>query len=463
MRFTQLLKILRAHFGLILLTLMGAWLAGGLITALMPSKYVATSSVLINYADSAANANAAPPAQLYSTYLATQIDLIASQNVAMKVVDRLHLSTDAKARARFLGEDLLLQDTLNRFKARALSALGRPDDTTEPGSSELDPDGERYRLADQVLRRSTIRPSTDSSVIQVSYAAGNAKAAAEAANAIVKAYIDTTLELNINPAKTASDWLDAQVNRLTGNLEQARAKLSDFQQRAGIVGVGDTDDVETGRLNDLNAQLIAAESQNHPAIQALKSDLLRAQAKMNELPAQLGANHPSYKKAAGEINALRANLTSESARLAEDLRREIAGQKGSMLQMRRKHAELAALKDAVDSAQRALDETTQKATQTRMASQATQTNISVVRVAVPPKAPMTPNSLFNFALATAIGMALGIGFALWREVVCRFVRGADDLRDLLGVQVLGALYGGARSSGRARLPRELPPLLPAHR
>jgi polysaccharide biosynthesis transport protein len=461
MRFTQLLRILRAHFGLILLTLTCAWLVGGIVTALMPPKYVATSSVLINYADSAANAGAAPPAQIYSTYLATQIDLIASQNVATKVVDRLNLAGNPAARKRYLGDGSSLRDALSNLKTRVLTALNKSgeDDATH---ATRDPEGERYWLADQVLRRSTIRPSTDSSVIQVSYAATTAKAAAEVANAFVKAYIDTTLELNVNPARASSEWLDSQVARLTTNLEQARAKLTDFQQRAGIVSVGDTDDVETGRLNDLNSQLIAAQSQNHPGIQALKSDLMRAQAKMNELPAQIGDNHPTYKQAQSEVAALRTNLANESSRLAEDLRKEISQQRGSMLQMRRKHAELAALKDAVDSAQRALDDTTQKATQTKMTSQATQTNISVVRVAVPPRAPTTPNALFNFALASVVGLALAVGFALWREVVCRFVRGADDIRDLLGVQVLGSLHGGPRiSSSRARLPREISPLLTA--
>jgi uncharacterized protein involved in exopolysaccharide biosynthesis len=452
------------------MTLAGAWLVGGAITAAMPPKYVATSSVLVSYADNAANAGTVPPAQLYATYLTTQIDLIASQSVALKVVDRLHLADDATARRRYLGVNSTFQDRYDRFKER-IAALterinaknGKPGDREDGDRGNNDALQTPYRLADQLLKRSQIRPSTDSSVIQVAYAAATPNAAAEAANAIVKAYIDTTLELNVDPARTSSEWLDKQVERLTANLEQARAKLTDFQQRAGIVGVGDADETETARLNDLNSQLVAAQSQNHPAIQALKSDLARAQAKMNELPPQLGANHPTYKKAQSEVSVLRAQLETESERIADNLRNEIAQQKGSMLQMRRKHGELAALKDAVDSAQRALDETTQKATQTQMSSQATQTNISVVRVAVPPRAPTTPNALFNFSLATVAGLALGIGFALWREVVCRFVRSGDDIRDFLGVPVLGALHGGRLASGRARLPRETQSLLAAHR
>jgi capsular polysaccharide biosynthesis protein len=135
-----------------------------------------------------------------------------------------------------------------------------------------------------------------------------------------------------------------------------------------------------------------------------------------------------------------------------------------MLHMKREHSKLAELKDRVDSAQRALDDVVQRATQARMNSQVTQTNISVVRVAVPPRQPIAPNPLFNFSLATLAGIALAIGLALWREVVCRFVRSADDLRDFLGLQVLGVLHAGPRSSsGRARLTSRQPALLAINR
>jgi uncharacterized protein involved in exopolysaccharide biosynthesis len=238
---------------------------------------------------------------------------------------------------------------------------------------------------------------------------------------------------------------------LAKDVQDARATLSAFQQRTGIIGDSGADD-ETTRLTDLNAQLVAAQAQNHPAIQALKGDLARAQAKLNDLPPQLGPNHPTYLRAQSEVATLRNHLADESEQLAQGLRREIAMQKDSMLRMKREHAELATLKDGVTNAQQALDDATQRANQAKMNSEVTQPNVSIVRVAVPPRHPTSPNALFNFSLATFFGVALGIGLALWREVACRFVRSTDDLRDFLGVQVLGVLHGGPRStSGRARL------------
>ena len=72
------------------------------------------------------------------------------------------------------------------------------------------------------------------------YSAPSPDAAAIAANTVVQAYIDTTLELNVTTARSSSEWLDEQTQRLTANMQAARAKLADFQQRTGIVGTRST-------------------------------------------------------------------------------------------------------------------------------------------------------------------------------------------------------------------------------
>lgn len=450
MKFMQLLRILRAHTGLIALTISLAWLLAAVITVITTPRYVATSSALIDSADPMANTSTPAPNLPHSSFVATQADLAASQTVALKVVDRLNLVADSKARDRYLGSESSVQETLSRGKAFVASLYQRlVGAKTEP---EIDPteSNERLRLADRLLSKASIRPSPDSNVLHVTFTASSAKAAADGANAIIKAYIDTTLELNVNPARATSVWLDSQVQRLAEVAKEARANYTNFQQRTGIVAEGGADD--SARLTDLTSQLVAAQAQNHPAIQALKSDLARAQAKLSDLPPQLGPNHPTYQRAKNEVTALQASLAQESAQLASGLRQAVGQQKASILQLQRQHGELAALKDAVDTAQKALDDATQRATQASMNSQVTQTNVSIVRTAVPPRQPTTPNPFFNFSLATVCGLILGIGLALWREVVCRFVRSADDLRDFLGVQVLGVLHGGPRSSsGRARL------------
>jgi uncharacterized protein involved in exopolysaccharide biosynthesis len=472
MKFIQLLKILRAHLGLILFSVSGACLLATFVTATTSPKYLATSSVLINVADTPVNSTIPAPSQPHSSYLATQIDLITSQSVALKVVDRLHLVDDEQASRRFLGTESFFQEQpfqeqLERIKTGWQSLVEKiapqPKDA-DPEQGAPDPNRDRFRLADRLLKRTSVRPSPESNVLQIGFVAPSARAAAEGAAAIVDGYIETALELNVNPARASSEWLDSQVQRLTADVEHARADLSKFQQRAGIVGVNGDDSDETARLNDLNSQLVAAESQNHPAILALKSDLARAQAKLNDLPPQLGPNHPTYQRVQNEAAVLRVHLEQESEQIAANLRREIAAQKESMLRMKQQHAQLAALKDTVDSAQRALDDATLKATQARMSSQVTQTNISVVRVAVPPRKPTAPNPVINLLVGGVVGIALGIGLALWREVVCRFVRNADDLRDFLGVQVLGVLHDGPRSlSGRARLSNNHAPLLSVNR
>src|SRR4249919_3311648 len=112
MKFMQLLRILRAHSGLIALTMSCAWLLAMVVTVTMTPRYISTSSILIDSADSRINSTPNAPTQPYSGFLATQIDLIVSQSVALKVIDNLNIANDARARSRFLGTESPVQAQL---------------------------------------------------------------------------------------------------------------------------------------------------------------------------------------------------------------------------------------------------------------------------------------------------------------------------------------------------------------
>lgn len=474
MKLTQLLRILRAHLLLLVLT-MGAVLSlAMLVTAMTPRRYMATSSILIDFKTTNPAAGSGLPAQLYAGYLTTQLDVLTSQTVALKVVDRLQLLDQENLQQRYLPSKLTPVERANNAISTVLRpVLSRlaPSDAMESADAEankasldktaLDPQQiTRYALADRLLKQVDVKPSPDSSVIQVSYTAADPRAAAIAANALVQAYIATSLELSVNPARQSSQWYEQQIKTLSANVDAARAQLIAYQQQTGIVAADEGDDVDNSRLADLSQQLVAAQSQNHPAIQSSKDELAKAEAKLNNLPPQLGKNHPQYQSALAEVTSLRARVSSQSVQLVQGLQQQMAEQKSLLMQTNKKRAQLETLKDNVSAAQKSLDEAMQSASQVNLESQVNQTNVSVVRVATPPTKPTIPNVAFNLLLACGVGALLAIGLALWREVTCRYVRGIDDIREVLGVPVLGILHDGGRTQlQRLRLPTVAPRLV----
>ena len=76
MNFWLFLAILKARFVLILLTLLITVAVAGLITFLMPKKYQAATFLLFNFKEDNPFDPTILPAQLVSSYLQTQLDVI---------------------------------------------------------------------------------------------------------------------------------------------------------------------------------------------------------------------------------------------------------------------------------------------------------------------------------------------------------------------------------------------------
>lgn len=456
MNFTQFLLILRARW-LIAILALGITVATTVaVSLLLPKSYTATVSLVVDSKSKDPITGVLFPSQLLPGYVATQVDIINSRNVALKVVDRLKLTQSPGVRADF-------------------------QKATE-GQGEI-----RYSVADLLLKKLDVQPSRESSVIEVNFTGADPKFAAIIANAFAQAYVQTNLDLRVEPAHQTSVWYDDQVKQLRANLEKVQAALTDYQRSKGLV-VGDerSIDVETARLADLSSQLVAAQSQTYqstsrqgqsqnalaeveqnPLVQGLKSNLAQAEANVSQLGEKLGKNHPQYQAAQAQVDSLRAKLNAEialatrtvgtTARVAQrsesDIRGALAAQKAKVMALRQQHDEASVLLRDVSNAQQLYDAAQQRAGQSHLESLTTQTDIAMLNPAVPPTQASSPKVLLNTALAVFLGTLLGVGLAFLMEMMDRRVRSATDLVDGLCVPVLGELSSRSGTRRQRRLPR----------
>jgi capsular polysaccharide biosynthesis protein len=93
----------------------------------------------------------------------------------------------------------------------------------------------------------------------------------------------------------------------------------------------------------------------------------------------------------------------------------------------------------MDSAQRAFDAASQRLSQTKIEASSEQSDISILNPAVPPMEPAGPRVLLNTMVSVLLGTILGVGISLLIEMLNRPVRSHGDLRELLGVPVLGTV------------------------
>ncbi|NBV18960.1 chain length determinant protein EpsF [Janthinobacterium sp.] len=468
MNLSQLLLILRAHKKLILITLLVTVLGTLSISLLLPKTYKATSSLLLNYKGVDPLTGLAMPGQLLPGFMATQIDIISSKNVALRVVDHLKLAESPAVIAQF-------------------------NEATEGKGGTV-----RDWLADLLLKKVEIVPSRESSVVDISFKGSDPQFVAAVANAFADEYQKTSIQLKVDPMRRVSTYFSEQTKLLRDNLEVAQSKLSKYQQDNGIVSVDNRLDVESNRLNDLSAQLVMAQGQSmeassrqrmaqgsdglaspdvssNPLIQNLKIGLGNAEGKLAEIAQRLGRNHPQYESAKAEVDKLRADLREQLANTSSSVgnnaqimqqreaavRAALQAQKAKVLELNRTRDEMGVLMKDVESAQRAFDVTSQRLSQTRIEGQAEQSDISVLNPAVPPIEPSGPRVLLNTLLSIFLGTLLGVGLAIVIEMLYRRVRSEADLQETLQIPVFGAIDWNASKSPRKKgglngiLPRRL--------
>ena len=443
------------------------------VALVMPKRYDATATILIDARDEQTMAPARMSPRERAGYIFTQMELIASGKVAHKVVRDLKLASQPGVR-----EDW-------------------ERDTGGVGTIE-------EWLATNLLEKLKV-DSGASNILIVKYSANDAKKASDIANAFAKAYLDVALELRTEPSREAGQWFDEQVKALRADVTSAQTKLSSYQKEKGVVGGDERMDVEytriaeiSGELNRQKAATIDAQTRYKQAqdlvkdgvsleafpevlsngyIITVKSALQAAESRLQEQSEVLGANHPTYQRTAAEVQSLRERLKSEATKVVtglgnavqqnqkriEELQASLKDQQDRIMKARESRVDMAVLSRDLENAQRAYDGALSRAIAVKVDSKVRQTNLAMLTPAVEPLKPAVPKVGLISALSVLIGLLLAAGIVYVLEMLDRRVRSRTDLESRLAVPSLGILSrwtpAGGRllpspnSSARAALPR----------
>jgi len=448
MTFNQFFLILRARWWVVCSVFAACVIAVLVGSLISPKQYVATASVLVEPKPDPI-AGAVNPDQLSVAYLATQVDIVTSGRVAERVVQLLQL------------------DKIPQFQQEWQKKT--------KGQGDL-----IAWLAATLERRVRVSPAAGSNVIAISVKWPDARAAAALANAFAKAYVDTTIDLKVEPAKQYTGWFDQRSRDLRADLEAKQQRLSDFQKQSQITASDERLDIENARLSELSTQLTSIQAQlqdsqsrqqqikganetlpevlQSPVIASLKASLALEEAKLKNISVNLGKNHPDYQTTEGEISSLRDRISQEIAKVAgslgnvtqtnlqreHEIRSALEAQKARVLELKHQRDELTDLQNDVAAAQRNLDAVGDRLAQSSLESQVNQTNVVGLTAATEPILPSSPNIQLNLVLGLLLGAGLGIGVALLWEMTDRRIRSHKEVTDLLSVPLLGRVASAKR-------------------
>ena len=429
MTLSQFLLILRARYKVMLFVLIATVSAVVTISLLIPKQYTATAAVVIDLKSPDMVSGLILQGMLAPAYMTTQVDIINSDRVAKGAAKLLGVDTSGAA---FAG-----------LEARKLQ-------------KGLD-----------------VKPARESNLININYVGDNPDFAAAAANAFAQAYIDVNVDLRVTPARQNATFFDEQAKATRDKLESAQLALTRYQQKNGITANDERLDFEIAKLNETSSQLTeiqgqttdsqskrksgkadtVAEVMQSSLINDLKADIARLEAKLTEGNVNLGKNHPQTLRSEAELAALKTQLESETNKITssiettyqistqreQQLQGAVSAQKTRVLALNRQRDELNVLRGDLESAMKAFELVSQRASQITIESRANQTNISLLNAATAPMDASKPRVMFNALVSVFLGLLLAIGLALVLELLNRRVRSARDLLETLELPVLGTI------------------------
>jgi chain length determinant protein EpsF len=403
--------------------------------------YTATASVLIDAKPDPVSTmlyGGAMPALIN-----TNIEILRSDRVAQRVIQNLKLADLADMRSAWASakSGLTIQEWLTETIENGVDAK-----VNSPGSN----------------------------VIMISYRSSDPRFAATIANAYVQAFLETSIELRVDPARQYSGFFTDQQKETRTALENAQNKLSAFQREKGIIGSDDKFDLEMSRLTALTQELVSiqtarvdastrqgaagnssqlSEVLSNGTVSGLKNDLSAAELKLQEVSSRYGDKHPQVQEARAAVAQLRAKIaraTSDvtgaigvDARVSHareaEIQAAVDAQRTKVLLLKETRDQVAVLQRDVDNAQRTYDTVYNRASQTNLESQNRQSNATVISQATTPVLPSSPKVLSVIVLGFAAALALGIGTALLQEQFDKRMRTTTDAFDFLGLPVIGIM------------------------
>jgi chain length determinant protein EpsF len=433
-----------------------------LASLLMPTRYRATSELLIEEANSDPIAGVALPGSSLPSRIMTEADVVRSERVMLRALKGMDTPYQQKMRERWQ------------------SRTGGQGDFNA-------------WLVEELQRTTEVRPTRDSRVLLVSHSARDAQFAATFVNALTKAYIETAVDLRVEPARQYSAFFEERARQLREKLNEAQQKASEFYRVNGITTADEKADVEEARLGQLSAQVVALQAKseeakrrhqeavsnvdrmeevlNNPLVVSLSTVLSVQEQQLNALTERLGDLHPQVLETRSTIAGLRARLetakrraaagfeggSNVSARQLAESTRALEAQRQKVLQRKGIREQARLLQNDVEAAQRTFDAVVGRLNKTALERSDTQPNVAILKVAAVPSMPESASPAAKLATGAVAGLLLTLVAIVIIEIRDRRVRDAEDVQTTLMQPLLTVLHRrkprGAPSPARQLLIR----------
>jgi polysaccharide biosynthesis transport protein len=271
--FGILVAVLRRWKLVAAITLCVSIVTYGVVKLFVPSVYKSTVEILVYDPQRQIDATVQKPISLFvdavgNDAMATEINVLKSKSVALRVVRELGLDTDPE----FQPHDLQIGDLVNRLRIADLAkrlgiadlgerfgfpGLGRAYNNKEETNSGTDEKEENLdRAADALLKKLDIWQ--ESYIIFVSTTSRDQIKAQRLASTIANDYLASQREARQESLQHVATWLKGRVDDLQSQVLETESSIEKLKVESGIRDNTELDNVRQQQIGGLNTQLMTA-------------------------------------------------------------------------------------------------------------------------------------------------------------------------------------------------------------
>ncbi|MBC6986316.1 GumC family protein [Alteromonas sp. BZK5] len=405
-------------------------------------------------------------------YMATQLEVLKSRQVAEKTVESLSL---------FNNSDFMPEETESSLLVSITEFFPFLPQKETLELTEVQRIEKLKRKATYLLTQATeIKSIQGTQLVEISVTTEEPSLSALIANTIAEVYIENYLQAKLDMTAKATSFLTDSIDGLKTKLDAAERNLVRFYETNQVVNIDGVVGLASDELERLNIQLSEAEVElklnsvifnqikdsnaiedvaripevlNHPAVRDVRRDEGKALTRVSELSKIYGPKHPKMIAANAELTAIRDTLNTQITDLISSITTQYESSKQKVAQLQkevetskaafRSLAELdnkrKALEREVDINQQLYDSFFTRLKETDELGGLESANARVLDSALPSYTPSKPNKKLFIAAAFVLSLSFGIALAIVMETLNSGIRSVDDVEKKLGQRMLGLI------------------------
>lgn len=424
-------------------------------------------------------------------YVLTQAQKLRTATLARRVIEKLDLGSNETFRTP-TSHGALLDAVVASIRAIKAILPGPP----RPPAGDS-------TLVDRFLGSVEAQALRDTRLIAVTFASPDRQLSADTLNALLDEFLEQTHEEQYATTTHVTGFLQQQLEELRRKVDESEAALNAFAAANDIVNLDERQTVTERRLADLTGALTVVEDEligqtaryqavrgassesfpstlRNPAMDDVERRLSERRAQLALLLSTYGPDWPEVKQVRGEIADLEAQSIEQRRdalamargdyEVAYDRTRKleaaIEDQKQAVDRLNQASIQYNNLKREVDTNQEIYAGLLQRLKEAGVIAGLAPSNIRAVERASPPREPSAPKKVRDLAIATVLGLLIGVGLAFVVDSLDNAVTSADEVSRLLGLPVLGEVplvkveeNGNRRGRFLSRQPAASGPLL----